>query len=232
MNKEQDFHQFILTVHQTAVRETGYKAPIFKRMVAEYGALKASKQLLSGEQKITEGLKNLVMHSRLDLSVEASVIKPEWRELFERNELEVALKRLKKLDYQIDSDIEEYLKQPPKRKSYSSNLVVRDTSLPLKVKQLYDYKCQVCGERIECGEFKYAEAAHIKPLGQPHNGEDSLSNLLCLCPNHHKEFDFGIFHVNPDLIVSKYNTKLNVSPMHEIDHQFLDYHRNWCFEES
>ena len=33
------------------------------------------------------------------------------------------------------------------------------------------------------------EAAHIRPLGAPHNGPDTLDNTLCLCPNHHVPFD-------------------------------------------
>jgi hypothetical protein len=35
------------------------------------------------------------------------------------------------------------------------------------------------------------EAAHIRPLGAPHNGPDTLDNTLCLCPNHHVLFDHG-----------------------------------------
>ena len=232
MDSEQNFHKFILFVHETAVRETGYKAPKFRRMVLEHGALNASKQLLTGKHKITQGLSNLVIHSRLDLSVEASVIQPEWRDLFERSELIIAVKRLKELNYTIDTDIEEYLKLQPHRKSYFNNRIVRDTSLSKQIKQMYDYKCQVCGERIEYGSFKYAEAAHIKPLGQPHNGEDSLENLLCLCPNHHKEFDFGIFQINADFIVSKYKKHLSISPKHKISQESLKYHRDWCLKEN
>jgi hypothetical protein len=33
------------------------------------------------------------------------------------------------------------------------------------------------------------EAAHIRPLGAPHNGPDTWDNTLCLCPNHHVPFD-------------------------------------------
>lgn len=37
----------------------------------------------------------------------------------------------------------------------------------------------------------YAEAAHIRALGSPHNGPDVIENVLCLCPNHHVLFDNG-----------------------------------------
>lgn len=43
--------------------------------------------------------------------------------------------------------------------------------------------------RLETAARPYAEAAHIMPLGIPHNGPDKLENLLCLCPNCHVLFD-------------------------------------------
>jgi len=67
--------------------------------------------------------------------------------------------------------------------------IVRDTKLSRKIKEMYDYTCQVCGIRISFNGVGYAEAAHIRPLGKPHNGKDLLSNILCLCPNHHVMLD-------------------------------------------
>ena len=62
----------------------------------------------------------------------------------------------------------------------SSNVlrVVRDTALGRQVKSLYAYRCQVCGIRLECEGGPYAEAAHVRPLGRPHDGPDELSNVL------------------------------------------------------
>ena len=40
----------------------------------------------------------------------------------------------------------------------------------------------------------YSEVAHIKPVSQ--NGQSVLGNLIVLCPNHHKEFDFGDLKIN------------------------------------
>jgi len=42
----------------------------------------------------------------------------------------------------------------------------------------------------------YAEAAHIRALGLPHNGPDVLENLLCLCPNDHVRFDAGAIYID------------------------------------
>jgi predicted restriction endonuclease len=41
----------------------------------------------------------------------------------------------------------------------------------------------------------YSEAAHIKPVGQPHNGPDSKSNMIVLCPEHHLQFDKGVLRI-------------------------------------
>ena len=35
----------------------------------------------------------------------------------------------------------------------------------------------------------YIEVAHVKPISR--GGKSLLGNLLVLCPNHHKEFDYG-----------------------------------------
>ena len=101
MTLEQQFESHILQQHQIAKDETGYKAPLFKRMVIEKGALQTAKDLLVGKNKISEGLVQLVLHKRLDLSLEANVIKPEWQSLFSDEELKTAIKRLKELNYPV-----------------------------------------------------------------------------------------------------------------------------------
>lgn len=63
--------------------------------------------------------------------------------------------------------------------------------LARKVKEIYGGKCQVCGftfAKKKSGK-PYAEAAHLVALGG--GGADTLQNLLCLCPNHHKMLDHG-----------------------------------------
>ena len=37
---------------------------------------------------------------------------------------------------------------------------------------------QMCGIRLEGFAGPYAEAAHVRPLGSPHNGPDTLNNIL------------------------------------------------------
>ena len=103
--------------------------------------------------------------------------------------------------------------------------VVRDTELSRRVKVIHDFRCQVCGIRIEGLAGPYAEAAHIRPLGKPHDGPDELSNLLCLCPNHHVLFDLGGFTIADDLALIGLNGTLLTRPTHEIGLAHLAYNR-------
>jgi len=67
---------------------------------------------------------------------------------------------------------------------------------------------------------------HIKPLGKPHNGDDSIANLLCLCPNHHVMFDKGTFAILDDLnLIGEENGFIHVDEKHKIDVKNLSYHR-------
>lgn len=53
-----------------------------------------------------------------------------------------------------------------------------------------DYKCQFCSTTIlkANGDY-YIEACHVKAKAE--GGKDSLDNILILCPNCHKLFDYG-----------------------------------------
>jgi len=68
----------------------------------------------------------------------------------------------------------------------------KDTKIINAIKGAAHFKCQFpnCGHQIKKkdGSF-YIEVAHIKPVCK--NGQSILGNLLVLCPNHHKEFDYG-----------------------------------------
>ncbi|MEU5548162.1 YDG/SRA domain-containing protein [Micromonospora sp. NPDC047793] len=74
--------------------------------------------------------------------------------------------------------------------------LVRSTAVANGVKRLHGHRCQVCGIQLATPAGPYAEAAHIRALGKPHNGPDVPSNVLCLCPNHHVLFDTGAIYVD------------------------------------
>jgi putative restriction endonuclease len=114
----------------------------------------------------------------------------------------------------------------PAPRVYSTVLrIVRDTVLSRSVKQLYDFRCQICGIRLECEGGAYAEAAHIRPLGSPHRGSDVIGNILCLCPNHHVLFDNGAVSVADDFSLIGLDGRLDVSARHGVDVEQLAYQR-------
>lgn len=234
MTLEQRFDQHIREQHRIAKQATGYRAPAFLKMVNERGALQTAHDLLVGKTKIHEGLTQLVLHNRLDLSLEANVIKPEWRSLFSAKEIETAIGRLKQLNYPVDDIVVGLVNteipshHQPERRSYELNSIVRDQGLSKTIKEMYSYKCQVCGTRLEAEDAWYAESAHIRPLGGLHNGPDTIENMLCLCPNHHKLFDMGGFYIEDNFEIPKLGRVLFVTEGHNVDNESIRYHRDWC----
>lgn len=113
----------------------------------------------------------------------------------------------------------------PGRRKMNILRIVRDTQKSRKIKKLYEFKCQVCGIRLEGSSGPYAEAAHIRPLGTPHNGPDSKGNILCLCPNHHALFDLGGFSIRDDLTLINEEGSLMIHPNHNINIDHIRYHR-------
>ncbi len=95
----------------------------------------------------------------------------------------------------------------------------------IKLKRLTDFRCQVCEGFVETAGGPYAEAAHIRPLGRPHDGPDVKSNILCLCPNHHKSFDMGGLFIEDDLTVRGTSLTLTTQKAHPISIEHLRYHR-------
>jgi len=119
----------------------------------------------------------------------------------------------------------------PGRKSTTVNRIVRSYKKANNVKIFHDYQCQVCGLAIKTSAGLYAEAAHIKPLGEPHNGPDVESNLLCLCPNHHVMFDNGAFAIDDNLDLIGIKGKLRVVRKHLLDTSFIKYHREHYYNK-
>ncbi len=123
--------------------------------------------------------------------------------------------------------------QPERRVARSMNVIVRNSSLATWVKQIHNWHCQLCSARITTHTGAYAEAAHIRPLGTPHNGPDQTSNILCLCPNCHKRFDAFVWHVSDagqvvDTITRETLGDLRLDPRHQVGREHLAYHREQC----
>ena len=66
----------------------------------------------------------------------------------------------------------------------------RDNRMTALIKEYRGRKCQICNVNIrEKNGGRFVEAAHIKP--KKDGGDETLENILVLCPNHHAEFDKG-----------------------------------------
>jgi putative restriction endonuclease len=118
----------------------------------------------------------------------------------------------------------EYL-PAPREETYIQR-IIRNTEKARLIKGLYKGYCQVCGQRLELGGTWYAEAAHIRPLGEPHNGPDTTDNILCLCPNHHVLFDYGAFSIDDDYNLLGIEGRLILKAEHILNREHLHYHRN------
>lgn len=118
----------------------------------------------------------------------------------------------------------------PSRVQETSSRLKRDVKLSEKIKEIYEYRCQVCDVRLNSPSGLIAIGAHMKGLGRPHNDPDALENMLCLCPNHHDQFDRLAFFIYPENLkiigLAGFEEKrIRVVKRHKLDKQFLEYHK-------
>lgn len=95
---EQRFHEGMLDIYDLAGKTTGYWAHYFRRDVRANGGLPVAHKLLR-KQGTSEGFERLKKEHSLHLSVEALVLRPEFRSLFTQPELDTAKERLAKFGY-------------------------------------------------------------------------------------------------------------------------------------
>ena len=95
---EKRFDRAMRDIYTAAKRDCGYNATRFLQLVGEKGGLAAAKQLIS-KPGGTDGFTTLWEHGRLDLSVEAHVLKPEYETLFTDEERKMCRDRLEEFGY-------------------------------------------------------------------------------------------------------------------------------------
>ena len=244
------FTKALIETYILALEEAKYPAHHFRKMLAQFYGYETACKLVGGKDG-TAGFETLKYRKRLDLTVEATILKKEWFHLFDKDTLSLAYNRLVGV-YEFPagswnpdfpphlqpSSVSEPLIQPkpkvppsaphtPKANDYEdtervlqeSYRIIRDTEIAREVKRLNSYSCQICGESIRLPDgTNYAEAHHIKPLGNPHSGPDDKRNLICVCPNHHVQLDYFAI----PLVISELKTVSG----HEIDQCFIDYHNS------
>lgn len=95
---ERRFDREMREIYITAKRECNYNPVRFLQLVGERGGLLAAKQLIT-KPGGTYGFATLWQHGRLDLSVEAHVLKPEYEPLFTEEERRICRERLEQFGY-------------------------------------------------------------------------------------------------------------------------------------
>jgi len=104
------------------------------------------------------------------------------------DDLKLALKRLNEKMQNVS---------PEKRMAEVEQTLRKDKQIVELLKKVTKYKCQFpnCDSLVMTADgTNYVEVAHIKPVNQ--GGQSILGNIIVLCPNHHKEFDYGVLKID------------------------------------
>ena len=90
----------MLDIYRRAKCDAGYDASRFLGMVSDKGGYEAARTLLHAP-KVSDGYTALWERKRLDLTVEALILKSEWHDLFSDAERDIAHQRLIEYGYDV-----------------------------------------------------------------------------------------------------------------------------------
>lgn len=157
---------------QTIKAATGYNFPVMGSM---------SRFSEEAQQFLIDVIKGKDVSHITPEDVEQTTISRETQDMTDE-ERQAYLKRKIDEAYEDVKDVD-----PEKEKTERTK---RLNKLQPLIKEKFDYRCQYCGFTfVKKNGKRYAEVAHIIPYSKSH--DDSPENLLVLCPNHHKMFDYG-----------------------------------------
>jgi hypothetical protein len=88
----------MMDVYRRALSECDYNATRFLHMLYEHRGLETARILLRAS-KVSEGYIALWERKRLDLTVEAVILAPEWNTLFSEDDRQIARARLAEYGY-------------------------------------------------------------------------------------------------------------------------------------
>lgn len=83
------------------MKQYGYNPTIYTRMISENGAVNAAKKLVVKDVQ-SSGFATLIMLRKLELSVEASVIKDKYKDLFTDAEIQNSIRKLKEANFSFN----------------------------------------------------------------------------------------------------------------------------------
>jgi 5-methylcytosine-specific restriction protein A len=216
--------QKLYSNYEKAGRDLGYWGSYFLRELKKHGGLKVAKRMLAKSTRAgdTKGFLALADHGRPELSIEAVVLLPEFRELFSPEELSIAEKRLKRFpSISWRKDVGQnpiYPDELPTGRRYREGAVSkvqvnryeRDSAARRACLAKHGTRCQVCGLRFDerYGEIgkDFIHVHHLKPLAAMRKEYelDPQTDLRPVCPNCH-----AMLHTSePPLSISELKSKL------------------------
>lgn len=99
---DHNFDDAMMDVYLRARNECGYNATRYLQMLHQHRGVETARILLHASN-VSEGYVALWERKRLDLTVEAVVLAPEWHSLFSDEERDIARRRLAEYGYNIGS---------------------------------------------------------------------------------------------------------------------------------
>ena len=101
--RQRAFTGAMLDVYRRALQEADYRASLFLNMVNEQGGHQTAMTLIHTTQP-SDGYTALWERKRLDLTVEAVILRPEWHDLFTDADRLAAYRRLQRYEFQLPPD--------------------------------------------------------------------------------------------------------------------------------
>ena len=84
----------------------------------------------------------------------------------------------------------------PEKIFYKTKQTKRDKNKVRDLKLKYLDKCQICNYSLILeNEKRHSEVHHLRPIGKE-LGNDDTNNMIVLCPNHHKAFDYSVLRID------------------------------------
>jgi putative restriction endonuclease len=130
---------------------------------------------------------------------------------------------------------------------YLTKRPFRDAAFKHNVRLAYNSTCAMTGIKLINGGGRCEiEAAHIRPIGDGHNGPDSVRNGLALSRTVHWMFDCGLVSLSneykiltaqeliPERVIQLFQPDMEIqlpdNPAFQPHRQFLEYHRDTIFK--
>jgi hypothetical protein len=109
---ERAFHGDMVAGADRLRREIGYNPTRFNQMVAEHGGPEAVRRLLQTHD-VSDGFATLWENGRLEMSCEAHVLLPWYRDLFTNEQVAIARRRLIAHHFDVDAFLDRAVASPP-----------------------------------------------------------------------------------------------------------------------